>query len=130
MKYLSNYIEEAQTKVMREYGGFWAFSDKQFKEQKAEDLKAEDYRHLFGGLMCPKDNAKNLLDGLDEVVQKGIQQDIEENGKDNIIKRELANHEAYYSGSIESTEEALKGYEFTREDILKIYKEEYPKQGL
>jgi hypothetical protein len=128
MKYLSNYIEEAQTKVMREYGAFWAFSDEQFKEQKAEDLKAEEYTHLFAGLMCPKDNAKSLLDGLDEVVQKGIQQDIEENGKDNIIKRELANHEAYYSRSIESTEEALKGYNFTREDILKIYKEEYPKQ--
>ncbi len=128
MKYLSNYIEEAQTKVMREQGGFWAFSDKQFEEQKAEDLNIEDYTHLFGGLLCPKDNAKKLLDELDKVVSEGIKQDIKENGKDNIIRRELANHEAYYTGSIESTKDALAGYGFTDEDILKIYKEECPKQ--
>ncbi len=128
MKYLSNYIEEAQTKVMREKGGFWAFSDKQFNESKDKNLKAEDYTHLFGGLMCPKDNADDLIRELDRVVQEGIKQDIKENGIERIIKRELANHEAYYTGDIESTEDALKGYNITRDEILKVYGEELPKK--
>lgn len=36
MKYLSNYIEEKQTKLFNDLWIFFAFSDKQFEEQKKE----------------------------------------------------------------------------------------------
>ncbi len=125
MKYLSEYVEEATTQALDDAGAFFAFSDEQFKEQEQKGVK---YCHLFGGLICPKDNAKNFLAVYDNIIKTGIAQDIKENGKSAIIKRELANHEATYTGDTESTIDALKGYNFTNEEIAQglreLYKEE------
>jgi len=115
MKYLTNYIEEKQTELFNETGAFFAFSDKQFKEGEKKGVK---YTSLGSGMICPKENIKKLLDGLDKIVTEGIAQDIAENGKEGIIKRELANHEYSYTGDASSTIDALGGYGFTDEDIF------------
>ena len=83
---------------------------------------------MGAGLVAPEKSAKDLINALDQVIENGIKQDITENGKENIIIRELANHEAYYTGDIESTEDA-KSYNFTREDILTIFNQERIKQN-
>ena len=125
MKYLTNYIEEAQSKALKDAGAFFAFSYKQFEEQQKPDTK---YNSLGAGLFCPVDNAKSLVKELDRVHKAGIEQDIAENGITNIIKRELANHEAYYTGDIDSTKDALSAYNIPNEKILTIFKQEYAKQ--
>ncbi|MEZ8037889.1 hypothetical protein [Vibrio crassostreae] len=39
------------------------------------------YASLGMGLICPVDNAKQLMTRLDSIAQEGIVEDIEENGK-------------------------------------------------
>jgi hypothetical protein len=39
MKYLTDYTQEAQTKLFEEKGVFFAFSNKQFEEQRKEGIK-------------------------------------------------------------------------------------------
>lgn len=121
MKYLQDYINDSQTAVIDKAGAFFAFSDKQYEEQKSPDKDKLDYTHLFGGLICPKDTAKQLLIDLAEVHKVGIEQDIAENGIEGIIKRELNNYEAYYTRDITSTVEALEPYGITEDQVRKIF---------
>jgi hypothetical protein len=120
MKYLSDYIQDAQTKLFNETGAFFAFSNKQFNEQKQE---GKTYVNCGAGMLCPKENVQSLIDGLDEIAKNGIAQDIKENGKTAIIRRELYNHEAFYTYDIDSTVAALDGYGFTREEIAGVFRE-------
>lgn len=116
MKYLTDYMEQAQTDLFDKIGAMWAFSNDQLTENPRYN-KETKYVSLGSGLVCPKDKVTELLDGLDKVVSNGIAQDMEENGKDAIINRELDNHEAYYTGSMESTVRALKSYPITKDEI-------------
>lgn len=116
MKYLQDYQEAAQSEAFRKYGAFFAFSSKQFHEQRKEGVK---YTHLGLGLICPSDNAKTLTDALKSINEAAIKQDMVENGKKAIIWRELANHECQISGHPEACLEKLAGYPITKEEILK-----------
>jgi len=120
MKYLQEYIEEAQTKAFNKAGAFFAFSDKQFDEQKKEGV---EYVSMYAGLICPKENTDTLHTELENIYKAGIEQDIAENGREAIVKRELNNHEAYYTGDTTSTIEALSEYKtITPEDINHIFR--------
>ena len=119
MKYLQDYIEEAQTKLFNDTGAFFAFSTEQFEREARKGVK---YVNCGMGLIAPKENVKRLLEGLDLIAKEGIKQDIKENGIDNIIGRELYNHEAFYTGSAESTIEALDGYNIPLKDVKRVYK--------
>lgn len=119
MKYLQDYINDGQTKAFDKAGAFFAFSNEQFDKAKKEGIR---YTNIYAGLVCPVDTAETLLLELAEVHKAGIEQDIAENGLENIIKRELSNHEAYYTGDISSTVEVLEPYDLTREQIYKVFK--------
>ena len=119
MKYLSEYMEARQTVALDKAGAFFAFSKKQFEEKKVEGVK---YVNLNMGMICPKDNAVTLLKELDTIYRESIVQDIEENGLNAIIRRELNNHEAYYTGDIESTVDALSDYPVNQDDILAVFR--------
>ena len=121
MKYLSNYTDEAILEAIKNAGAFFAFSDKQFNEAKTEGVK---YASLFGGLICPVENAKKLLDDISTAHENGVKQDITENGIDNIIIRELANHEAYYTGDITSTVDALACYNVSEQAVRDVFNRE------
>lgn len=123
MKYLSNYVEAAQTALFNETGTFFAFSDKQFNEGKKEGVL---YVSLGAGVICPKENVEKLHLGLKTVQESGVAQDVAENGKEAIIERELHNHEAFYVGSISDTVDALEDYGFTRDEILAVYRRVAP----
>ena len=118
MKYLSQYLEEGQTKALQKAGAFFAFSNKQFDEQKKPGVV---YVNGPAGMICPKDTLDTLMDELDAGYKAGIAQDIAENGLEAIVLRELNNHEAYYTRNLESTEEALSDYPVTKEDIKHIF---------
>lgn len=119
MRYLQDYINEAQTRAFETHGAFFAFSNKQLDEQAVEGVK---YVSLGAGLICPIENAQKLRDSLDGIYAQGIQQDIAENGKEAIIQRELGNHEAQITGDITDTIDALEGYDITELEVIEGYK--------
>ena len=120
MKYLTNYTDQKATKAFDKAGAFFAFSKKQFDEEKKENV---NYMNLGSGLICPEENAISLTAEVEAIVKNGIEQDMAENGAKAIIHRELANHEAQISMSITDTVEALEEYPITREDVNAEWKE-------
>ncbi|MFA0719455.1 hypothetical protein AB4622_26240 [Vibrio splendidus] len=118
MKYLSHYIQAKQTQAFNEAGAFFAFSTKQFDEAKKEGVK---YASLGMGLICPVDNAKQLMTRLDSIAQEGIVEDIEENGKKAIIRRELFNHECFYTNDICDCVEKLEGYGISYDEVYEVF---------
>jgi len=119
MKFLQDYIDEAQSKTLDDNGAFFAFGKKQFDEAKKEGVK---YTSLGYGLICPTDNADKLIGDLERIAEEGIKQDIKENGIKAIIERELANHEVQITRDISDTVSALDGYGITEEQIKAVYK--------
>ena len=111
-------MEEQQTALFEKYGAFFAFSDKQLKEKRVKGIK---YVSLFSGLIAPKDNAKRLLEELEAITDNYIKCDTKENGKTAIIERELANHEAGYTYSIDDTVNALESYGITAAEVQAVF---------
>tara|TARA_R110000803_G_scaffold171801_1_gene234708 strand:+ start:1310 stop:1696 length:387 start_codon:yes stop_codon:yes gene_type:complete len=124
MKYLQDYMEEKQTKLFKETGTFFAFSDKQYEEQAD---KTKTYVYMGAGMYTLKKYAKDQIEKHYQIYNNAIKQDIKENGKDKIILRELLNHEAYYTNDLEQTIETLKDYPFSEDDISHIYQKNYGK---
>ena len=96
-------------------GAFFAFSNTQFAEKKKEGVI---YTNMHHGLICPKENVQAVLDGMDEIFKNDRERDIEENGIEQIIYRELANHEAWYTYDIQDTMDALIGYPGVTEELV------------
>lgn len=126
MKTLSDYTESAISSATKKHGAFFAFGVKQLKEQMDPNIPTSEYFNLGGGLIVPKKNADALSKDLEDAYLNGIAQDIKENGMENIIKRELDNHEAYYTYDMENTISALRGYKFPdlEENVSKIFHKE------
>jgi len=118
MKYLSDYVQESQTQLFKEMGVIFAFSNKQFEEQRNHDVI---YVHAGAGTLVPKENYKPFICALDAIIAKGIEQDIEENGKQAIISRELYNYECFYTGDIQDCVDALEDYGITKSEIAEQY---------
>lgn len=118
MKYLSQYMEAKQTTAFNKAGAFFAFSNKQFNEARKEGVK---YTNMGGGMICPKDTADTLAEELHTIYIDSIAEDIKDNGLNAIIRRELNNHEAYYTNDTTSTAEALSDYPITEADIIRVF---------
>jgi len=120
LKYLSDYIEDKHDALMKRLGAFYAFNKFQFKDHAVEGVK---YSHLGAGMIVPKDKSKELIDGISNIIDEGIAQDKKDHTAEQIILRELENHEAYYTGCIDDTVDKLKDYGdgFKEEDIRKVY---------
>jgi len=121
MKHLQDYIEDAQTALFNECGAFFAFSNQQFNEGKKEGKK---YVNMGAGMICEEEHVERLINGLHDIHTKGIAQDIEENTIEGVIKRELYNHEAFYTGDISDTVDSLGMYPVTREQVYAVYQSE------
>lgn len=127
MKYLSDYVQDEQTKLFKRLWIFFAFGQNQFDEQKKDGV---EYVWLgIGWMCCPKENAKEFLEQHEKLIKAGIQQDIKENWIEKIIERELINHEAYYTGDIEDTLNALSSYDVSYEQVKEVYKNTYEKNS-
>lgn len=59
--------DEKISLVLNNNGAFWAFSDKQFNEQKQKDIK---YISLGAGLVCPQANAEKLIKEMESTTQE------------------------------------------------------------
>ena len=119
MKYLQNYSEEKINKTIKNNGGFFAFNNKQFNENKKEGII---YCRLYSGLIVPKNKAKQIISQLDKISKKAIEQDIKENGMKKIVFRDCENLELQFSFSgISEIIDYLKDYNFNKNDIEKYY---------
>ena len=118
MKYLQDYIAEKQTIAFEKAGAFFAFSEKQFLEQKLDGVV---YSRTSVGMFCPEKNIDTLESELKEILLQGLKDDIAENGFFNIIKRELANHESYHTGDIDDAYYSLKKYNVTFSDVKQVF---------
>lgn len=123
MKYLSDYTQDAQTAMFNKYGVIFAFSNEQLKKgfDKVKEqgilLEGEKFCSMGHGMYCPTKNADKVINELSEISKAGIAQDLEENGINSIVLRELYNHEAFYTGDSEDTFEAVARYGVTREQV-------------
>lgn len=55
------------SEVLEKHGAFWAFSDKQFNEQKKDGVR---YVSCGAGLIAPKDNIDNFTKELDKAIKE------------------------------------------------------------
>ncbi len=118
-KDLEEYMQSKRTKLFKETGAFFCFSQSQFDEARKEGIR---YASLGSGLICPKDNAKKLKNGLEKIYRDSIAQDMFDNGKKNIIWREFANHECQVVDSPADCLDKLEDYPITKEEILAQWK--------
>lgn len=129
MKYLSDYVQDAQSALFEETGTFFAFGRDQFEEgvEKNKDKKPEGtkWASLGAGMYCPSVNVDKLVKGLEDIEKKGVEQDLAENGRDGVLQRELGNYEiglAWEGMYDENFRDAIKPYGFTEEEIKTNYK--------
>ena len=64
---------------------------------------------------------------MNDIYKKGEAQYLAENGLENIIKHELANHECYYTGDWLEAYYVTICYGATKDQVLKIYNENFDK---
>ena len=118
MKYLTDYLEEKQSALFKNYGAFWAFNTSQFEEGIQPGKK---YVNLGRGLFAPKENYKEFISALEKVIEDARKEDVAENGKQGIIERELINLEVFYTGNLEEVYDRLKPYGIELEQIRETY---------
>lgn len=129
MKYLSDYVQDAQSALFEETGTFFAFNEKQFieGEEKYGHLKPEytKWASLGMGMYCPSVMVDKLTEGLKDINKRGIEQDLAENGRNGVLQRELMNYEiglAWEGMYDQNFRDAIKDYGFTEEEIETNYK--------
>lgn len=118
--------QEKLSKLFKECGVFFAFSNEQFIENKTPLKEGEKYVSMGHGGYLPKSKVDAYINGIKE-LNKWEKAEIkkEKDGIEQHILYELNNHECFYVGDIEDVVEILP---YSRKEILKVYnkyKEEY-----
>ena len=128
MNNLHNYTEKPINALLDKYGAFFAFSNEQFRDQA---IKAIRYCKAGDGLILPKIHVKNFNNDYKKIIKECIQKDINENGLDNIIERELVNYECYYTYDYNDDNflQSLEDYPITKRDIKRVFHATYDKHA-
>lgn len=127
--YLSDYIMNNQTKLFDRLGVFFAFDSEQFNEGAAKhaDKRPEGtgWASLGQGMYMPSVNVDEFDKAHAEIVATGIAQDLEENGREGVLERELGNYEIGYAWDDvhdANFREGIKGYGFSEDEIMAAYR--------
>ena len=122
--------QSKQTILFNSCGLFWAFSNEQFQENKTPLQEGEKYVSIGAGGYLPKSKVEIFSAGMKE-ISKWYKSETQKNKavKVELIRYELSNHEAYYTGSIKDTLNAL-GKGFTAKEVWAVYNKEYSLQDL
>lgn len=92
--------EQQQQKVdalLKECRVFFAFSNKQFEENKTPLEDGEKYLRLPAGGFVPKNSANNLLTGLEDLKKWKKETIKRQKLEEKAIIYELYNHECFYT---------------------------------
>lgn len=100
---------------------FFAFSDKQFLENKTSLIEGDKYVSIGAGGYMPKSKTKLFIDGMDE-IKRNFKKQIAENkeARKELIIFELHNHECFYTYELEDAIKAL-GTGFTYKEVKKVF---------
>ena len=130
MKYLSEIMENRQSELWEKKKVFFAFNKEQFEEgMEKHYLKSNDKIVNMGqGMFCPSENVKQVINELDKIYKESIVEDMKQ-GKDKVIYRELSNHECFWTSDITDCVEKLSDYPITKEEIIKVYRENYQRES-
>jgi len=125
VKTVSELKKEQQDKrsaILNRYGIFFAFSTKQFDEQKQEDVT---YVSGGSGMFIPKNNVEDVKSAFAQCLKECTKEFQEQIQLDDYITYELANHEAWYTGDIYTALEVVQTLypECTIEDVRRVYKD-------
>lgn len=103
---------------------FFAFSNEQFQESKTPLKEGEKYVSIGNGGYMPKGQLENWENGWKAIAaaEKAAKKDIKT--MNDYILYELCNHEAFYTGDVNETVEAL-GDGYTKAQVLAVYKKNY-----
>ena len=126
MKYLTDYTKDAQSALFKELHVMFAFSDDQLIEAMAEHniTDKKSLVSLGAGLILPRDNVKEFMARLEEIVAAAVVLDLAENGRDGVLERELGNHEIGYSFNgyrDQNFQDSISDYGFTPDEIKAAY---------
>lgn len=114
-------IEENKvSELIKNCSMFFAFSDEQFTKNKTPLQPGEKYVSAGAGAYLPKGQVDNYLNGM-KAIRDWRKSIIKDNKlrKENILY-ELNNHEAFYTGEIEDTLDAL-GDNYTAKEVWEVY---------
>jgi len=126
------YVQDEIDNVLKRYGAY-LFSDLNQADTILSDKSEEygNYGNWMGkDLIAPKSTAPQLIQELDALKEKGIQLDIQNNGVEAIIKRELDRQDCYSKKDISDCVEELKPYNIPEQEIGKVFWDEYRARGL
>lgn len=111
--------------LMTECGVFWAFGQKQFEEGLAKVkptmAPGEKLLDIGAGGFMPKSNKEKYIQGMRVIREEFNAAMKDEKTRADYILYELHNHEAFYTGALSSTLDAL-GEDYTREEVQAVYK--------
>lgn len=129
MKKLNEIKEAKQKKIdelLKRCLVFFAFSNEQFAESKTPLKEGEKYVRMGMGGFIPSGMVKEFNAGWKE-VEAWYKAEIKANkARKANIAYELSNHEAYLTGDIEDTLEAL-GEDYTHEEVAEVFHKEMKK---
>ena len=100
--------------LLTKNGVFFAFTEQQYND---EALPGIEYKRLYAGMLCPSDNVKTVMNGLDSLSDEKTDFELANNSLKAIIWDSLANYECQISGDYSDAIEALKRYGITEADI-------------
>lgn len=118
---LSRIVEQAFTEILHRHGAFYAFSNAQVEQGRGK-WQAEELCSLGSGLYCPEVNAIELIKEQSAAFEAGIKKREAAHTADAIIEYELTNHESWYTGDINDAMEALAPHNYTRQQVLAVYR--------
>lgn len=118
--------EEMVSKLLNDCCVFFAFSNEQFQTNKTPLEEGEKYVSIGAGGYLPKSKLQLFNESFSNIT-KWKKNEIKNNKlrKDHILY-ELNNHEAFYTGELEDTLDAL-GSDYTLEEVRDVYKKNVKK---
>lgn len=114
--------EDAYNQLFTDCKVFWAFSNKQFDENKTPLKEGEKYISIGAGGYIPQGNFDTLLLGMEKINNEFKQATKDLKIRKQHILYELNNHECFYTGSIQSAMDAL-GEDYSDEEVITVFKE-------
>jgi hypothetical protein len=109
---------EKMTEILKGNNIFFAFSDKQFQENKTPLKEGEKYASLFGGGFIPSSNIESYKKQSEDLQTWFLNSVKENNLIESHILYELNNHEAFYTYDIE---QAFNSLPYSRDEVQKVF---------
>ena len=128
LQLLNQQREEKLSALIKSHKVFFAFSDKQFEENKTELVGPEDKYVRFGpGCYIPKSQFEKYKAEGDKDYDWFRAQIKEHKLEKQEILHQLYNHECFYTGDIQEAIDALVVY--TYDEVYAVYLENYNLQN-